>query len=389
MMGRKKSGANDGIQLNPINGHYDTVASDDESIIMPEEKRSDPDNVVTLEVKALNRATWASSFLNLASTIVGAGILGIPFAISLTGWGLGILLLCLCATLSFLGLHLLYECALRVPTLSSYNAVATLTVPRLNSLVDILITIKGIGVATSYLVVVGDSLPLAFASSHSVILTSRFWSIVLSYLIILPLSYFPSLDSLRFSSLFSAFSILLLIMVIVLYALPTHDHTLDPCPHHHDRNTACGGSIQAAANSLSSVLHAFPIMLFTFSCQQNAFTVVNELQRPTAFRVNSMFAASVGTALFVALLVGLTGYSTYGSETKSDILSSYPKNGLTGFCRVLIALVVSCHYPLQLHPARRTALSVWQRLNGQVEVDAVVYRRRFIIFTVRESLLIV
>lgn len=61
-----------------------------------------------------------------------------------------------------------------------------------------------------------------------------------------------------------------------------------------------------------------------------------------------------------------------------------------------MAAVVACHYPLQLHPSRRTALSLWQRAfpaqqvdstsdssGGIGGIDATTFRRRFNIYTVR------
>jgi hypothetical protein len=66
-----------------------------------------------------NNASWFSCYINLASTIIGAGILGVPYAFSKAGWILGTFLLVLCAFLSVFGLHLLSICAKKVSRLTN------------------------------------------------------------------------------------------------------------------------------------------------------------------------------------------------------------------------------------------------------------------------------
>lgn len=341
----------------------------------------------TIESKAMHQASWTSCVINLSSTILGAGILGVPYAISMMGWIPGLLSLTISALLSAFGLHLMAECALQLPGASSFYAVALFTVPELATMVDILVTVKGFGTVTAYVLVIADSLTLAFKSSPWPFLRSRFWVISLSYLIIGPLSYFPSLDSLKFSSALSVVMVFVLTLMIIVYSMHAKNSIFDPCPMTHTASPdemVCSADSVVFGGKASSFLRAFPIFLFGFTCQQNAFTVVNELKDPTRKRLNSIFITSIASSWAVNMVVGICGYATFGAMTHSDILKNYPgksyncvvrawealtlmwvccdiENALTSTCRVLMALVVICHYPLQLHPSRRTALSLWQR----------------------------
>jgi amino acid permease len=344
-------------QIYNVIGHHDDDSryphgrGDDEKDIIRSQNKS-------VDVHAMHQASWASCVVNLSSTILGAGILGVPYAISLMGWVPGMLVLFFSAICSFFGLHLMAECALQLPAASSFYAVAKLTIPEFAVLVDILVTVKGFGTVTAYVLVIADSLTLAFQSSPWPILRSRFWVISLSYLIIGPLSYFPSLDSLRFSSALSVVMMFVLTMMIVLYALHFRHSIFDPCPV---ASVACSGEQEDVTENSFAVFRAFPIMLFGFTCQQNAFTVVNELKNPTRMRLNTIFLTSITGSWAISMVVGICGYATFGKLTNSDILRNYPENVLTSACRVLMAIVVMCHYPLQVHPSRRTALSLWQK----------------------------
>lgn len=281
----------------------------------------------TIESKAMHQASWMSCVINLSSTILGAGILGVPYAISQMGWIPGLLSLFLAALLSAFGLHLMAECALQLPGVSSFYAVALFTVPELATLVDILVTVKGFGTVTAYVLVIADSLTLAFKSSPWPFLRSRFWVISLSYVIIGPLSYFPSLDSLKFSSALSVVMVFVLTLMIVVYAMHAKNTIFDPCPTTHTvspDDMVCSADSVVFAGRTSSFLRAFPIFLFGFTCQQNAFTVVNELKDPTRKRLNSIFLTSVASSWAVNMIVGICGYATFGAMAHSDILKNYP-----------------------------------------------------------------
>lgn len=304
-------------------GNDDDVASHHHDDFGDKENRS---QAKSFEIKAMHQASWTSCVINLSSTILGAGILGIPYAFSLMGWIPGILCLLFSAACSFFGLHLMAECALQLPGVSSFYAVAQSTIPEYATLVDLLVTIKGFGTVTAYILVVADSITSAFKSSSWTFLRSRFWVISLSYMIIGPLSYFPSLDSLKFSSALSVIMMLVLALMIVVYAFDMKNSIFDPCPSEEKpaEDIPCFAENVIFTGNVASTLRAFPIFLFCFSCQQNAFTVVNELKDPSRKRLNSIFLASITSSWIINIIVGVCGYATFGAMTQSDILRNYP-----------------------------------------------------------------
>lgn len=63
---------------------YGSISADDEDDAIS------LDDSATPEAKLLNKASWFSCYINLTSTIIGAGVLGLPYSFSKTGW-IGIL----------------------------------------------------------------------------------------------------------------------------------------------------------------------------------------------------------------------------------------------------------------------------------------------------------
>ena len=83
--------------------------------------------------------------------------------------------------------------------------------------------------------------------------------------------------------------------------------------------------------------------MFFFSIYQNIFSILNELREPSQARIDSVILCSVGTAFTVFLVVGLSGYFTYGSLVSSDLLKSYPGTCYSVlYCTVLYCTVLYC-----------------------------------------------
>lgn len=111
------------------------------------------------ESRILNKATWASAYINLTSTVIGAGILGLPHAFASTGFVGGSFILLICACSSAFALHFLAKCARKIQQPVSFYSVAEEALPGYSGWIDFAVAIKCYGVATSYLVVIGDLMP--------------------------------------------------------------------------------------------------------------------------------------------------------------------------------------------------------------------------------------
>lgn len=336
---------------------------------------------IGVEHTGFNKASTMSCVLGLTNTIIGAGILGIPYAFSRAGWVLGTVLLLLCSFLSLIGLALLSSCSLQTGRPSSFFTLASSTVPSFAQAIDAAVVLNSLGITVAYLQIIGDSTPAAFAAlSFPFILQSRYFCISLFFIIISILSMKASLDALNSTSTLSTIVIFFLVLVVVSYSLNLPQ--LDPCggDQHQDssnnnNSSSSSGDDHCVGNfALTTVtldtLKVFPVFIFCFSCQQNTFAVVNELHNPTHHRVNKVFCYSIGCAFTLYVLVAFCGYHTFGDLVQPDILSMYPSNWVLATCRLLISAVMACHYPIQLHAGRQSALSLYKAYMGVISTQA-------------------
>ncbi|RYG63146.1 hypothetical protein EON64_16515 [archaeon] len=311
--------------------------------------------------KTDKESSIAACYFALANTIMGAGTLGLPFAVSNTGYVLGSVLLCVSGLASSFALHCLSLCALKLPYPSSFYRVASTALPHSEKLIDLAVILKCFGVATSYLIVIGGLMPDAmkdiYGSSEGnakSVFESRLLWVSVGFVMVTPLSFFQQLGALRYTSFFSILFLLFLALLVVLFAAKVSG--MDPCQDTDD-NEVCTGSRVNAQLTLES-MRVFSIFIFGFTCHQNMFTIVNELQAVSIARCNRVILYAIGTALTVYLVIANCGYYTYGDQVESNILQSYPKLPVVSLARIFVSLLVCFTYPLQCNPARRCVMTL-------------------------------
>lgn len=288
----------------------------------------------------------------------------------------GTILLIACGALSSFALHCLALCALKEPYPSTFYSVAHNAMPKLTTLIDVAVAVKCFGVATSYLIVIGDLMPDVMEQMEaSSAAQSRLLWVAVGFSVVVPLSFMKDLDSLKFTSLVAIMFVGFLTFLIILYA--SHAEGLDPCA---DVDDTCVGDTQLFLFDLET-MKVFSIFVFGFTCHQNIFALKNELVDPTINRINTVIVSAIGVAFVLYLMVGCFGYDTYGDNVESNILVNYPENGLVSTARLFVSLLVAFSYPLQIHPARKCILTLLSTFLDQGKTaDDVPYHVLYIRF---------
>lgn len=311
--------------------------------------------------------TILSSVITISNTILGSGMLTIPYALSTVGLVNGILAITIFGAVSFFGLYLLIECANFIGGRRvSFFSVSKITYPKLSMIFDLAIAIKCFGVSVSYLVIVGELMPKVTKglfpqlTMDSLWLNSSVW-ITIGMFLIIPLSFKRSLDSLKYASTVSLIAIFY-IMILVVYFFFRPIPNIDNSVHDLDVNENFGThhKIEYFKWNLK-FFNILPIFVFAFTCHQNIFSIFNEMKNTSIIGDNrekkSIFSTILSICLAVVLyfIIGIVGYLTFGDSTQSNIISMYPaSNTLILIGQMSMALMVSLSYPLQCHPSRRS-----------------------------------
>jgi amino acid permease len=300
-------------------------------------------------------ASWASSVINLLNTIVGAGVLAMPLAMSHMGIVLGVIVILWAGFTAAFGLYLQTRCAAYLERgSSSFFALSQITYPNAAIIFDAAIAIKCFGVGISYLIIIGDLMPgvvLGFTSEEGLarfLLDRHFW-VTAFMLVCIPLSYLRRLDSLKYTSVIALISISYLVVLVVY-----HFCANDTLPDGHYETPLRIFTWKSPVAALSSL----PVIVFAYTCHQNMFSVLNEIADNSHFRTTAVVSVSIGTAAAIYILVAITGYLSFGNEVGGNIVAQYTPSSSATIGRAAIVVLVMFSYPLQVHPCRASVDAV-------------------------------
>ncbi|KAL8688217.1 MAG: hypothetical protein Q9218_005816 [Villophora microphyllina] len=304
------------------------------------------------DVGIIGQASWSSSVINLLNTIVGAGVLAMPLALSRMGITLGVFIILWAGITAGFGLYLQTRCARYLERgSSSFFALSQITYPNAAVIFDAAIAIKCFGVGVSYLIIIGDLMPGVVqgfsenAANIGFMVDRHFW-VTAFMLIVIPLAFLRRLDSLKYTSVIALISIGYLVILVFAHFVKGDTK--------RDRGVIRVVRWESAVATLSS----FPVIVFAYTCHQNMFSVLNEISNNSHFRTTGVVVASIGIAAFIYILVAITGYLSFGNSIAGNIVSMYAPSISSTIGKAAIVVLVMFSYPLQVHPCRASVDAV-------------------------------
>ncbi|KAI8901352.1 transmembrane amino acid transporter protein-domain-containing protein [Globomyces pollinis-pini] len=316
-----------------------------------------------------------TSTIDLCNTILGTGIVSLPYAFSTVGLGLG----CVIVVLSIIGtwftLRLLVLSAEithgnaenPVPRIlvesdgeASYSSISnTILSPYLAKLSDIFVGIACFGFAVSYVVSIGDCMPqvvIDLIPDDSIntmfmsILTNRYFWMIVFLIIIIPLTCAKSVDEFWWFSGTALICALYLGFVIPYESFKSqdlYDPTKEPISIIHIS---------------PDTIQCIPIFIFAFTCHQNIFTIYKDinadykspqqLDHSKISHIHSVIDLSVVFVGSLYMIIGIIGYITFGSNTSMIVLDNYPKSTPILIGRLCYSSLAALSFPIQAHPCR-------------------------------------
>jgi amino acid permease len=325
-----------------------------------------------------------SSYANVTNSILGAGILGLPYAFANTGWVLGPIFLALACTFSLIGLHLLSCVSAKTGFPSTIYSCCRPYGKALPMFVDIMMSLYLFGTSCAYLVVIGDMMPEACSQLGltGAWLHRSLWVLV-GFCIAAPFSMPHEIDFLKYTSTACIAAICFITVVVLAYAMPS---TPNPCTQQEmeDDDAPCvGAHITTTGINVVEVIKVFPLFIFGVCVHVNVFPIVTEVKEATVFNMDKIYTASIGTTAVIYSIVAVCGYMTYGGSIHSDLLVNYPVVAVITVARIMITFCVTFTFPLQVNPARRSLMTVLATLldNGkEPSVSTIRFRYYAITF---------
>lgn len=330
--------------------------------------------------KTLRDASLFSCYSNMINSIMGAGILGLPYAFANTGWVFGILLNVIAGYFSIVGCRLLSFSSSVVPAPSSFFSILQIVSPQATVIVDISVVLLTCGSSTAYLIIIGDLMP----SSLETLGASGLWIdrntwVIIGFIVATPFSCLHNLDALKWTSGLCFLFLIITILIVVIYAMP---HSMNACADQGlDDDGPCRGNHIMVNTDAVAFLRVFSVFIFAIACQANIFAFINEIRDPTEKRINTLFSYACSSAAACYIIYGVCGYATYGDSIHSDSIVNYPRNHIDAVVGIFMSYVVALSYPLQMNPCRRSLLTLIQSIYNKGN-EPTIGQIRFRYFTI-------
>jgi len=327
--------------------------------------------------EAVSKSSILSSAINLSNTILGAGVLAMPYACAQVGIVLFGIMLIVVATFAHIAIRLLVLCVVKSdsPELAEnakYPNLGNVAYGRRGEIAAAAaVLLQQLGPCVMYIQISADVLvpilcqaggsgtlePFGSSPFSGCLWCNRsFWQIIAVVFIIFPICTIRRMDSLKYISAVAicfimAFGVAVLIRGFWVLADPSlrwvNYEAIEPlwnttssmdCQDNYA--TGCydivppGGNDDPLGDTIyllrgKNILSALPILCFAFLCHQNMFPVYEDLHEASHQRMTSVSLLSMGTCISMYFGVGVMGYLTFLESNEPTRKSGVSGNVLT------------------------------------------------------------
>ena len=302
---------------------------------------------------------------NLVNSIVGSGIIGLPYAMREAGLVIGLLLLVVVSYFTDKSLRIIVELATFHPQLKDIGVHTfedLMWIPfGINGKRFILVSmlILAYGAMVSYMIIVKDNVPTVLGLDDS------FWErevvmLVVSAVTMLPLSMMRDISQLAFTSSLSVTADVILVIVLLAYS-PIQETVSE-----------AGGFGQVLQDNWvnSRVFIGLGVLSTAMACQHSAFLISGTLENKTSARWAAVTKGSLLIAGGLSIIFAVAGYLGYLDETQGDILNNFDPDSMgVNAGRVLLAITMVFTYPMESFVARHVLVQLL--FNGSMDNTTV------------------
>ncbi|BFZ61787.1 hypothetical protein YB2330_002863 [Saitoella coloradoensis] len=305
-----------------------------------------------------------NSFFNMSNSIIGAGIIGLPFAFKEAGLAMGIVLLIVLAIMTDWTIRLIILNA-KLSGKDNYQDIVSHCFGPKGFFFCCLAQISfAYGGIAAFCVIIGDTIPHVLSAlipglkDIPVIglLANReaaivFCTVFISY----PLSLYRDISKLAKASALALVSMVVIILTVIIQG-----------PRVPDTDDWRGRKVEWAVFDMG-FFKAIGVISFAFVCHHNSLLIYGSLKKPTLNRFTTVTHWSMGISLGACLIMALAGYLNFKDKTVGNILVNFPPEGEPGsnlmvtFARFCFGFNCFTTLPLEAFVCREVVTSYYWR----------------------------
>lgn len=298
--------------------------------------------------------------VNMANSILGAGIVGLPYSMRESGFVAGVVLL--------VGLAMLTDWTVRLIVLNAklsgrttyigimehcFGRYGKCTSPYSPVAVSLFQFMFAFGGMCAFCVVVGDTIPNVLASvfpalSGTFLTNRQFVITVCTMAISFPLSLYRNIENLSKASAVALVSMVFIILAVVARG-PAMPAELTGNPALRVGRTTDQFTIVHPAKLVRSI----SVISFAFVCHHNSLLIYGSLKEPSMDKFRTITHYSTLIAASAAITMSIAGYWSFEEKTLSNVLNNFPRSDtVVNIARFCFGLNMFTTLPLECFVCR-------------------------------------
>ncbi|WWC62607.1 uncharacterized protein I303_105204 [Kwoniella dejecticola CBS 10117] len=295
------------------------------------------------------RGTLMDAITNMANSIIGAGIIGLPYAVSQAGFFTGIFLLIALAAVSDWTIRLVILTSKLSGRDSYTETMYHCFGPAGAAAVSFFQFAFAFGGTAAFHVIIGDTIPRVISfifpslAQHAVLswlVDTRVVIVVCTLAVSFPLSLHRDIVKLSKSSSFALVSMTIIVLSVLFRSV-----AVDPALR--------GSSLDTFTLIKPGVFQAIGVISFAYACHHNSNYIYKSIHVPTLDRFNTVTHISTGISLVACLLVAVSGYVVFTDKTEGNILNNFSSDDwVINIARFCFGANMSTTIPLEVYVCR-------------------------------------
>lgn len=322
------------------------------------------------------KSTMRWAFMNMANSILGAGVIGQPFAIRNCGIIGGFL--------SYIVLVLLVDWTLRLIVINltlsgkkTYQDAVEFAMGRKGRILVLLTNgLFAFGGCIGFCIIIGDTIPhvlQAFFHSTNYFLRRNVVITIVTIFISYPLSLQRNIAALSKASFLALVSMVVIVFCVIIRG-PQLDSSLK------------GGKLSMSDIFISpAIFRGISVISFALVCHHNTSFIFFSIKNRSLQKFAVLTHISTFISMVFCMLMGYCGYSVFGDKTKGNILNNFPRDDLViNVARLCFGFNMLTTFPLEIFVLREVIATCLYGKSEQDETEAppLSTRKLYVITTI-------
>ncbi|KAL7942089.1 transmembrane amino acid transporter domain-containing protein [Trichoderma barbatum] len=315
--------------------------------------QDDEENAAEAELRR-PKSGLKSAFMNMANSIIGAGIIGQPYAMRQAGLLAGTLLL-IALTIVVDWTICLIVINSKLSGTSSFQGTVQHCFGRPGLIaISVAQWVFAFGGMVAFGVIVGDTIPhvltaiwtdLATVPVLGLLTDRRVAIAVFCMGISYPLTLYRDISKLAKASTLALIGMLVIVVTVLVQGVlvPSADR----------------GSFSTPLLIINGgIFQAIGVISFAFVCHHNSLLIYGSLKTPTIDNFSRVTHYSTGVSMFACLIMALGGFLTFGDKTLGNVLNNFSSdNSMVNVARLCFGLNMLTTLPLEAFVCREVMIT--------------------------------